>query len=67
LVIAKLDRLARNVHFISLLKESGVDFVACDKPHATRLTNHIMLAFAIATLLVPLLRNVAASPASTSH
>src|SRR5271163_1207812 len=30
LVIAKLDRLARNVHFISSLMESGVDFVACD-------------------------------------
>src|SRR5688572_26031322 len=34
LVIAKLDRLARNVHFISGLMESGVDFVACDNPHA---------------------------------
>ncbi len=32
LVIAKLDRLARNVHFISGLMESGVDFVAADMP-----------------------------------
>ncbi|MCH7989100.1 MAG: recombinase family protein, partial [Planctomycetes bacterium] len=32
LVIAKLDRLARNVAFISALMESGVDFVACDNP-----------------------------------
>ena len=36
LVIAKLDRLARNVHFLSGLMESGVDFVACDNPHANR-------------------------------
>jgi DNA invertase Pin-like site-specific DNA recombinase len=39
LIIAKLDRLARNVHFISSLMESGVDFVACDNPHATK-THH---------------------------
>ena len=32
LVIAKLDRLARNVHFISSLMEAGVDFIACDYP-----------------------------------
>ena len=30
LVIAKLDRLARNVHFVSGLTEAGVGFVACD-------------------------------------
>jgi DNA invertase Pin-like site-specific DNA recombinase len=46
LVIAKLDRLARNVHFVSGLMESGVDFVACDNPHATRLTVHILAAVA---------------------
>ncbi len=46
LVIAKLDRLARNVSFISNLMESGVDFVACDNPHATRLTIHILAAVA---------------------
>ena len=46
LVIAKLDRLARNVAFISSLMESGVDFVACDNPHATRLTIHILAAVA---------------------
>ena len=32
LIIAKLDRLARNVHFISSLMEAGVDFVAVDFP-----------------------------------
>lgn len=36
LVIAKLDRLARNVHFVSGLIESGVEFVAADMPHATK-------------------------------
>ena len=34
LLIAKLDRLARNVHFITGLKESGVKFVAVDMPEA---------------------------------
>jgi len=46
LVIAKLDRLARNVHFISGLMESGVDFVAADMPDANRLTVHILAAMA---------------------
>jgi DNA invertase Pin-like site-specific DNA recombinase len=46
LLIAKLDRLARNVHFISGLMESGVDFIAVDMPTANRLTVHIMAAFA---------------------
>jgi DNA invertase Pin-like site-specific DNA recombinase len=46
LVIAKLDRLARNVHFVSGLMESKVDFVACDNPHANRLTIHILAAVA---------------------
>jgi len=46
LIIAKLDRLARNVHFISGLMESGADFVAADNPHATRLTLHILAAVA---------------------
>jgi DNA invertase Pin-like site-specific DNA recombinase len=46
LVIAKLDRLARNVAFVSRLMESGVDFVACDNPHANRLTIHILAAVA---------------------
>jgi len=46
LIIAKLDRLARNVHFISGMMESGVDFVAVDNPHATRLTLHILAAVA---------------------
>jgi DNA invertase Pin-like site-specific DNA recombinase len=36
LVIAKLDRLARNVAFIAGLIESGVDFVAADMPQANK-------------------------------
>lgn len=46
LIIAKLDRLARNVAFISGLMESGVDFVAADMPMANRLTVHILAAVA---------------------
>ncbi len=46
LVIAKLDRLARNVAFVSQLMESGADFVACDNPNANRLTIHILAAVA---------------------
>jgi DNA invertase Pin-like site-specific DNA recombinase len=46
LLIAKLDRLARNVHFISGLLESRVDFIAADMPDANRLTVHIMAAMA---------------------
>ncbi|HRN74971.1 recombinase family protein [Ottowia sp.] len=36
LLIAKLDRLARNVHFVSGLIETGVDFVAADMPNANK-------------------------------
>jgi DNA invertase Pin-like site-specific DNA recombinase len=46
LVIAKIDRLARNVAFIANLMESGVDFVACDMPSANKMTVHIMAAVA---------------------
>ncbi|MBB5056911.1 DNA invertase Pin-like site-specific DNA recombinase [Granulicella aggregans] len=46
LVIAKLDRLARNVNFISSLMESKVDFIAVDFPTANRLTVHILAAVA---------------------
>ncbi len=42
LVIAKLDRLSRNVAFLSALMESGVEFVACDNPCADRFTIHIL-------------------------
>jgi len=46
LVVAKLDRLSRNMLFTATLMESGVDFLACDIPSANRLTIHIMAALA---------------------
>jgi len=46
LVIAKLDRLARNVHFISGLLESNVLFVAADQPTKDRFMLHLQAAFA---------------------
>ena len=46
LIIAKLDRLGRNVAFIANLMESRVQFVAVDNPHATDLVLHITAAFA---------------------
>lgn len=44
LLFAKLDRLARNVYFISGFMASGIDFVACDMPSANKLTIHILAA-----------------------
>ena len=46
LLVAKLDRLARNVAFVSALMESGVEFIAADMPVASRLTLHILAAVA---------------------
>lgn len=46
LIIAKLDRLSRNVVFIGTLLESKVKFIACDLPEANELTIHIFAAFA---------------------
>lgn len=46
LIIAKLDRLARNVNFTAALMDSGQDFIACDLPQANRFTIHVMAALA---------------------
>jgi DNA invertase Pin-like site-specific DNA recombinase len=46
LVVAKRDRLARNVAFTSRLMESGVEFVAADMAFANKLTIHILAAVA---------------------
>jgi DNA invertase Pin-like site-specific DNA recombinase len=46
LIIAKLDRLSRNLLFIAQLMESKVEFLACDFPQANKLMLHIMAAFA---------------------
>ena len=46
LLIAKLDRLTRNVAFVSSLLDSGVKFKAVDFPEANELTIHILSAIA---------------------
>ncbi len=46
IVIAKLDRLARNVAFVSALLESGAEFAACDMPQADRMMLQIVAVFA---------------------
>jgi DNA invertase Pin-like site-specific DNA recombinase len=46
LVIAKLDRLSRNVRFLTGLEEAGIDFVCCDMPQADQFTIHIIAALA---------------------
>ena len=46
LVVAKLDRLARNVHFISGLSEARVDFVAADNPNVNRFSVNILASVA---------------------
>jgi Resolvase, N terminal domain len=61
LLIAKLDRLARNVHFINGLMESGVEFIAVDMPEANRLTIHIFAA-----RVLPVIRGLQAKGV-TSH
>lgn len=42
LLIAKLDRLARDAHFLLGLEKAGVEFLAADMPHANRLTIGVM-------------------------
>lgn len=46
LVVAKLDRLSRNLAFLARLQDSGARFVAADMPEANELTIHIMAAVA---------------------
>lgn len=46
LLVAKLDRLSRNLAFIATLQDAGVKFVAADMPEANELTVHIMAAMA---------------------
>lgn len=46
LVIAKLDRLARQVTFVSSLMDSGIEFLAVDMPSANNFTIHIFSALA---------------------
>jgi DNA invertase Pin-like site-specific DNA recombinase len=46
LIVAKLDRLSRNVAFLAALQDSGTRFLAVDMPEANELTIHIMAAVA---------------------
>ena len=46
LVIARLDRLARDVHFVSGSMETKVKFVACDMPEAKTFMLHLYAAVA---------------------
>ena len=46
LVIYRLDRLSRSVHFLSGLLESGIHFVCMDRPNAGRFEMHILAAMA---------------------
>ncbi|MEG3087725.1 recombinase family protein [Sphingomonas sp. PB4P5] len=46
LVVAKFDRLSRNVAFLATLQDSGMKFIAADTPEANELTIHILAAVA---------------------
>ncbi len=46
LIIAKLDRLSRNMAFLATLQDAGTKFIAADMPEANELTIHIMAAMA---------------------
>src|SRR5215469_13099444 len=67
LIVAKIDRLARNVHFLSGLMQSGVDFVACDMPTANKLTIHILSAVAEAEAEMISIRTKAALAAAKAR
>src|SRR6516164_7290679 len=67
LVVAKLDRLARNLHFLSGLMEAGVEFVACDLPSANKLTIHVLAAVAEAEALAISQRTKAALAAAKAR
>lgn len=46
LLVAKLDRLSRNLHFITTLQNSKVEFCSADNPHLTPFLVHILVAVA---------------------
>lgn len=46
LLVAKLDRLSRDIHFITSLEKAGIKFIVCDFPAANQFTLHIFAALA---------------------
>ena len=42
LIVAKLDRLSRDLHFITSLSKAKIEFICCDMPEATPLTINLM-------------------------
>jgi hypothetical protein len=46
LVVAKLDRLARDVEFVAGILNAGVEFIAADMPSANRLMLHVLASMA---------------------
>ncbi|MGI4951184.1 MAG: recombinase family protein [Janthinobacterium lividum] len=65
LLVAKMDRLSRNLHFLTGLQNAGVKFVAVDNPQANNLTVHILAAVAQAEGEAISARTKAALAAST--
>lgn len=46
LIVAKLDRLSRDLHFITSLRDKKIDFVCCDMPEANKFTINIIASLA---------------------
>lgn len=46
LLVAKLDRLSRDLHFVTSLQKRGIKFKLCDLPEIDQLTIHILAAMA---------------------
>lgn len=67
LVIAKLDRLSRDLHFLTGLQKAGVRFVAADMPEANDLVVHIMAAVAQAERKMISARTTAALAAAKAR
>jgi DNA invertase Pin-like site-specific DNA recombinase len=67
LIVAKLDRLSRNVAFLAALQDSDSKFIAVDLPEANELTIHIMAAVAQAERKAISMRTKEALAAAEHH